>query len=135
MAAVWGPKADGTNGAMTEEEIVTFLYDKAPWRKEDKITKGFTKAANYMLNHKGRDGGTIYHFDGKMVFHDTENKGEITIFFTNHGSANVASIVGIGEHSGPDNKTATYTLVWKSKSWKPTKMFQGKLVPTNQIDL
>jgi len=135
MAVVWGPKDGGTNGPMTEDEIVTFLYAKSSWRKEEKITKAFTNAAHYMLNHTGKGGGTVHHFDGKKVFHDTENHGETTIFFTNHGDANVVSIVGIGEHSGPKSATATYTLVWKSSSWKPTKMVAGKLSSTNQISL
>jgi hypothetical protein len=135
MAVVWGPTGDGTNGAMSADEIVAYLFKLSGWREQDKkIFKAFSNAAESMLNHKGRGGGTVYHFDGKTVFHITENRGEVTVFFTNK-DGDVVSIVGVGEHSGPNSATATYTLVWKSQSWKPTKLFQGKLVPTNQISL
>lgn len=134
MAVVWGPKPGGTTGAMTEEEIMDYLYTLTNWRKSDSLNKAFRNAANYMLNHDGKGGGTKYHFDGKMVYHATENRGEATIFFTNKGG-DVVSIVGVGEHSGPSSATATYTLVWKSASWKPTKKVGNQLVPTNQISL
>lgn len=137
MAVVWGPKSDGKNGAMTEAEIIAYLFRLSGWRDDGdkgKVTKAFRNAANYMLNHDGRGGGTVYHFDGKVIFHATENRGEATIFFTNK-DGNVVSIVGIGEHSGKKSETATYTLVWKSARWNPTKMVSGKLSPTNQISL
>ncbi len=137
MATVWGPKSGGTNGSMSESEIIAYLFTVTSWRPDGdkgKVTKAFRNAANYMLNHDGQGGGTIYHFDGKVVFHATENRGEATVFFTNK-DGNVVSIVGVGEHSGKKSETATYTLVWKSKSWNPTKMVSGQLVPTNQISL
>jgi hypothetical protein len=137
MAVVWGPKEDGKNGSMTEAEIIAHLFQVTGWRNDGekgKITKAFRNAANYMLNHDGRGGGTVHHFDGKVIFHATENRGEATIFFTNK-DGNVVSIVGVGEHSGKNSATATYTLVWKSSSWKPTKMVSGTLSPTNQISL
>lgn len=134
MAVVWGPQTDGSNGAMTEQEIVAYLYTLTGWRVGVPITKAFGKAASFMLAHNGQGGGTVHHFDGKVVFHTTENRGEATVFFTNKDGG-VVSIVGVGEHSGKNNQTATYTLLWKSKSWKPTKMVDGKLLPTNQISL
>jgi hypothetical protein len=118
MAVVWGRKATGKDGPMTETEVVDALYTNSGWRRSDAITKGFKNAANYMFAHNGQGGGTKYHFDGKIVRHATENHGEVTIFFTSDG--NVASIVGIGEHSGPNKATATYTLVWQSARWNPT---------------
>ncbi len=137
MANVWGPKADGTNGVMTEDEIVAYLYQVSEWRSDapkGPINKAFRNAANTMMNHKGKGGGTVYHFDGKTVFHSSENRGEATVFFTNK-DGNVASIVGVGEHSGKKSETATYTLVWKSKSWVPRVMGKNGLVETNQISL
>jgi hypothetical protein len=139
MPAVWGPKADGTNGAMTEDEIVAYLFKVSNWRPDGPkgaTTKAFRNAANTMMNHdKGKSGGgTIYHFDGKTVFHSSENRGEATVFFTNVDN-HVVSIVGVGEHSGKKSDTATYTLVWKSKSWKPKVMTKDGLVDTNQISL
>ncbi|HTJ29188.1 MAG TPA: hypothetical protein VL346_01720 [Acidobacteriaceae bacterium] len=134
MAVVWGPKVGGTTGSLSEDEIIDYLYTLTSWRRGDAITKAFRNAANYMLNHDGKGGGTIHHFDGKRIYHATENRGEMTIFFTNKGG-DVVSIVGVGEHSGPSSATATYTLVWKSASWKPTKMVSGRLTPTNQISL
>ena len=141
MAVVWGRKADGKDGAMTENDVIEFLYAKSGWRRSEAITKGFRNAANYMFGHNGQGGGTKYHFNGKVVRHATENHGEITIFFTSDG--NVASIVGVGEHSGPNKATATYTLAWHSASWKPTVIravpVNGRTVqqavPTNQISL
>ena len=144
MAVVWGMKQTGTTGAMTEADIVAFLLEKSGWQLTPQIQKAFTNAANYMMNHKGKDGGTIYHFDGKMIFHVTEGHGEATIFFTSDKSSGIASIVGIGEHSGAGNKTATYTLKWKTNRWNPghtvlTKDDQGKTVkkhvPSKQISL
>ena len=67
-----------------------------------------------MLNHDGRGGGTVHHFDGKTVFQATENRGEATVFFTNKDGG-VVSIVGVGEHSGNKSDTATYPLVWEIK--------------------
>ena len=137
MSVVWGPKSNGKNGAMTEDEIVAYLFAVTGWRSDGdkgKVTKAFRNAANYMMNHDGSGGGTVHHFDGKMVHHATENRGEATVFFTNT-DGNVVSIVGVGEHSGKKSETATYTLVWKSSSWKPTKMVSGQLTPTNQISL
>lgn len=115
MAVVWGTKLDRSTGAMTEDDIVAFCYAKAGWQKSHATTKAFERAAQYMLAYQGKNGGTVYHFDGKMVRHTTENCGEATVFFT-YG-AGICSVVGIGEHSGPNNKTATYTLAWHSQSW------------------
>lgn len=142
MAVVWGPKANGKEGAMTEAEVISFLYTKSGWRQSDPITKAFRNAANYMFGHNGQGGGTKYHFNGKIVRHTTENHGETTIFFTCDG--NVASIVGVGEHSGPNKATKTYTLKWHSASWQPNviktvELPNGQKVPRafpiNQITL
>jgi hypothetical protein len=135
MAVVWGPTASGTTGSMDEDDIIAFLYAKSKWNKTPADTKAFKNAANYMLGHTGKGGGTVHHFDGKMVYHCTENHGEATIFFTN-SSGNLVSIVGVGTHSGKKKDNATYTLSWHSKSWKPNKSVGPKMtVPVNQISL
>ena len=142
MAVVWGRKASGKDGPMTEDEVIDCLYANSRWRRSDAITKGFRNAANYMFAHNGQGGGTKYHFDGKIVRHTTENHGEVTIFFTSDG--NVASIVGIGQHSGGSKATATYTLVWHSARWRPNVIKSVKqedgsteqqAFPINQISL
>lgn len=136
MAVVWGMTESGKTGAMTEADIVAFLLQQSGWQLTPQIRKAFTNAALYMMNHQGKDGGTIYHFDGKMIFHTTEGRGEATIFFTSDKASGIASIVGIGEHSGPDNNTKTYTLRWKTNRWNPgrtmiTKDQQGNTVKTH----
>ena len=100
MAVVWGRKLDGKDGAMTEADVVAFLFAKSGWRDTDTASKkAFKNAANYMFAHNGSGGGTTYHFDGKMVYHCTENRGEATVFFT-CANGNIASIVGIGSTRG-----------------------------------
>ncbi len=130
MAVVWGLRVDGTTGSMTADDIVAFCYAKANWGKTKPITKAFQRAAEYMLNYTGKGGGTVYHFDGKMVRHDTENAGECTVFFTY--DSGICSIVGVGEHSGKKKDTAKYTLAWHSKSWVVRKT-DGLL--TREVDL
>jgi hypothetical protein len=118
MAVVWGSKKDGTTGSMTADDIFAFLDSKAGWQKSREIQKAYKNCASYLLNYKdSTGGGTVYHFNGKMVKHVTENRGEVTFFFTHENG--IVSIVGIGEHSGPNSATAEYTLKWHSKSWIP----------------
>lgn len=131
MAVVWGPKTDGTTGAMTEEDVVAFASAKTMWQATPQVAKAFRNFANYMFNHTGAGGGTVHHFDGKMIFHATESRGEATLFFTN-ADGQIASIVGIGEHSGKNSQTKTYKLVWKTNRWTPR---DGKGNPTNTITL
>jgi hypothetical protein len=118
MATVWGPKKDGSTGSMTSDDIVAFLDSKTGWQQSPQVKKAYTNCASFLLNYQDTSGGgTVYHFDGKMVKHVTENRGEVTFFFTH--SNGIVSIVGIGEHSGPNSATAEYTLKWHSKRWVP----------------
>jgi hypothetical protein len=102
---------------MTQQDIVAFLTSKAGWRVDDEIKKAYENCASYLLAYKGVGGGTVYHFDGKMVKHVTENRGEVTFFFTYSGDSKIASIIGIGEHTGKKSATAEYELKWKIKRW------------------
>jgi hypothetical protein len=115
---------------MDEADIVTFCYARASWNKTKPITKAFERAAQYMLGYTGQGGGTVYHFDGRMVRHDTENAGECTVFFT--FDSGICSIVGIGEHTGKSKDTAKYKLAWHSKKWVIRKS-DGLL--TKEVDL
>ena len=116
MANVWGPKANGTTGVMTEDDVLEFALAKANWRKTPLIEKAIRKGANYMFSHKGKGGGTSVKHQGKTVFHTTEAQGEATMFFT-CADGMVASIVGVGEHAGKKSQTHTYRLIWHTTGW------------------
>lgn len=119
MANVWGPKADGRTGAMTEADIKAFVLTKCNWRDSPNLSKAISKGANYMFNHKGKGGGTSLTHNGKTIFHTTEGGGECTFFFT-CADGLVASIIGIGEHAGKSGQTHTYRLVWQTPGWVTT---------------
>ena len=116
MAKVWGQRADGSTGVMTEDDIVAFALAKTHWRSSKPLDKALRNGAATMMNHVGRGGGTSLTYHGKTIFHSTENRGEATFFFT-CADGQIASIIGIGEHAGKVKDTHTYRLHWHTVGW------------------
>lgn len=113
---IWGPKASGTNGVMSEADFLAFAIAKVgdggtSWRKN------VAKAYNAIVNHDGQAGANDkYPHKGKGVCHVSEGKRSandgVSVFFTAKGEV-VASVIGIGQHIG----SASYRLEWRLPSW------------------
>lgn len=116
MANIWGPKVSGQQGVMTEQDLIAFVNTNTGWRSSPNLLKAINKGYFYIQNHKGMGGGTSLRHDGKTIFHTTEGGGECTFFFT-CADGIVASIIGIGTHSGKSSQTHTYSLAWHTPGW------------------
>jgi hypothetical protein len=140
MANVWGPRANGEDGVMTRDEIVAHLYTVSELVNDGRKgpnTKAFEKAADFMMGHDHKGGGTKYLFENKVVFHTSENHGEATVFFAYYGDGDI-EILRVGKHSGKKNEKATYTFArnkeWAPK-WRPKMKVDGILCEVKQISL
>lgn len=113
---IWGPKATGSTGNMSEDDFVAYVIAKVgEGSKEWK--KNVVKAYNAIKNHSGESGANSkFPHHGKGVCHVSEGKRGrnqgVSVFFTAKGGQ-IASIIGIGHHIG----SRSYEMEWQNNGW------------------
>lgn len=113
---IWGEKATGANGQMSEDDFVAFVIAKIG-KGSSVWEKNVRKAYNAITNHAGETGAnTKFPHHGKGVCHVSEGKRGgsqgISVFFTAKGGQ-IASIIGLGHHIG----SRSYKLEWQNAGW------------------